>query len=58
MGYNIHDVLNKVLNLLHQIQFFKINIFWYDFKLSSFFNMKQKHCKESIHFYKFISIKK
>jgi len=37
---------------------FQNNIFWYDFKLSSFFKMKHKNCKESIHFYKFIFIKK
>ncbi len=30
---------------------------WYNFKLSSFFKMKNRICKESIHFYKFIFIK-
>jgi len=35
----------------------KMNIFWYDLKLSSFFKMKHKICKESAKVYKFLFIK-
>jgi hypothetical protein len=58
MGYNLHDVFKKLYFILNRIQLFKINIFWYDMKLSSFFKMKHKICKEFLHFYKFIFIKK
>jgi len=58
MGYNVHEVLNKVVVYITLNSTLKINIFWYDFKLSSFFKMKHKICKEFVHFYKFIFNKK
>jgi hypothetical protein len=58
MGYNVGDVLRKIVVYIILNSTLKNNIFSYDFKLSSFFNMKHKIYKESIHFYKFIFIKK
>jgi hypothetical protein len=58
MGYNVHDVFKKVVVYIKLNSTLKNNIFGYDFKLSPFFKMKHKICKESLHFYKFIFIKK
>jgi hypothetical protein len=44
---------NNILDTLK-----KLNNFWYDFKLSSFLKMKHRICKEFVHLYKFIFIKK
>ncbi len=57
MEYNVHDVLN-FLKIYITLNSKSTNIFWYDFKLSSFIKMKHKICKESIYFYKFILIRK
>ncbi len=54
MGYNVHDVLNKVVVYITLNSTFKN----YHFKLSSIFKMKHKIYKEYVHFYKFILIKK
>ncbi len=56
MGYNVHDVLNKFVFYIALNS--TLRVFWYDFRLSSFFKMKHKIFKESIHFYKFVFIKK
>ncbi len=58
MGHNVHDVLKQVVVYITLNLTLKINIVWYDFKLSSFFKMKHKICKENVHFYKFMFIKK
>ncbi len=58
MGYNVHDALKKVLIYVTLNSTFKIKIFLLDFELSSFFKMKHKICKEFVHFYTFIFIKK
>ncbi len=58
MGYNVHDVLNKVVVYITLNSTFKNNIFWYDFKSLPFLKMKHKICKEYEHFYKFIFIQK
>ncbi len=54
MGYIVHEVLNKVVIYITLNSTLKINIFWNDFKLSSFFKMKHRFYKKYIHFYKFI----
>jgi hypothetical protein len=54
MGYNVYDVLYKVEIFITLIQLFKIKIFWYDFKLSSFFKMKHKIYKEFVPFLNYI----
>jgi hypothetical protein len=56
MGYNVHDVLNKVVVYITLNSTLKLNIFLYDFKLSSFFKMKHRIYKEFLHFYKLIFI--
>jgi hypothetical protein len=51
--------IEKSCNLYYiKLNFLKINIFWYDFKLSSFFKMKYRIYKEYVHFYKFILFQK
>ncbi len=57
MRYNVDNVLNKVVVYITVNSTFKINIFWYDFKLSSFFKMKHRIYKEFVHFYKLMFIK-
>jgi len=59
MGYNVHEVLRKILVYLYKKTFknFK-SIFGYDLKLLSFFKMKHKIYKELTHFQKFIFIQK
>jgi hypothetical protein len=52
MGYNVHDVLKKVIVYITLNNFF----LGYDFKLSLFFKVKHKICKKFLHFYKFIFI--
>ncbi len=56
MGYNVHNVLNKIVVYIRLNSTLKINIFWYDFKLS-FFKMKHRICKGFVHFYKLMLIK-
>jgi hypothetical protein len=58
MGYNVHDVYNKVVFYITLDSTFKISKIWYDFQLSSFFKMKHKIYKEFVHFYRFIFILK
>ncbi len=58
MGYNVHDLLKKVVDYVKLNSALKYMNFWYDFKLASFFKTKLKICKEFVHFYKFIFIKK
>ncbi len=54
----MHDLLKKVVDYVKLNSALKYMNFWYDFKLASFFKTKLKICKEFVHFYKFIFIKK
>jgi hypothetical protein len=59
MGYNVHEVLRKILVYLYKKTFLKFkSIFGYDLKLLSFLKMKHKIYKELTHFQKFIFIQK
>jgi hypothetical protein len=45
MGYDLHDVLKKVVVYITLNSTLKNNIFWYDLKLSSLFKMKHKYAR-------------